>query len=92
MKINKSGNYQTIFCERIVGMGVGASIAKLDFGNISDFDDEKSVEITATLVIPTDVLIKTLPVLLQQLNDPDTKESIKKNLHDIIQLFDELEK
>ena len=90
MSLIKSNNYQVIFCERIIGMAINASISKLELGNvIEDEKGEKKQEITTTVVIPTEILWQTLPILFKQINDTATKKGIIDDLNKFITILND---
>ena len=78
--ITKSKDHKTIFCETIVGMAVGGSVSKLDLGNILEDESERRIEITTTLIMPTERLIRIIPLLEKQLYD--SRSTIKENLNE----------
>ncbi|OFR95847.1 hypothetical protein HMPREF2824_06605 [Neisseria sp. HMSC063B05] len=79
-----SNGYQTIFCDRIMSMSVSASVSKLDFGSFTKENENSSLEITTRLVIPTEVLVQTLPLLLEQISNQDMKNGLVTDLNKLI--------
>lgn len=85
-KINideNSGSIQTIYADRIINIGVGASVCRLTLG-VEVADDVMAP--TAQIVIPTPALFETIEFLSSSITDND---EIKKNIIEGLDTFKE---
>lgn len=83
-----SNNHQTIYCDHLFRFSLGPIVSKLDFGMLTQREEEEKPEITTTLIIPTPHLLDVLPLITSQSQDPKVKDELHSKLKVLLSSFE----